>query len=46
MEFLKSIKKGDYFTLKSHSEPKDCMVWIKGDYDRSTKNIAVIILLM
>lgn len=34
---LKDLKKGDYFTLKPIEYPKDSQVFIKGEYDRSTK---------
>ena len=34
---LKELKKGDFFTLKNISNPKESQVYIKGDYDRSTK---------
>jgi len=34
---LKELKKGDIFTLKNISNPKESQVYIKGDYDRSTK---------
>lgn len=34
---LKELKKGDFFTLKNIEYPKENQVYIKGDYDRSTK---------
>lgn len=34
---LKSLKKGDLFTLKDIPSPKDSQVYIKGDYDKSTR---------
>ena len=34
---LKDLKKGDWFTLKNISEPKDNQVWIKNKYNRSSK---------
>lgn len=34
---LKDLKKGDYFTLKDVSEPKENQVWIRGDYDRFSR---------
>lgn len=34
---LKELKKGDFFTLKKISNPNENQVYIKGDYDRSTK---------
>ena len=30
---LKDIKKGDYFTTKNISLPKESQVYVKGDYD-------------
>lgn len=33
----KELKKGEYFTKKPISEPRESQVWIRGDYDRSTK---------
>lgn len=34
---LKSLKKGDWFTLKPIAEPKDSQVYIKDEYDREEK---------
>ena len=36
---VKELKKGDYFTRKplSHTEAKPSQVYIRGDYDPSTK---------
>lgn len=34
---LKELKKGEYFTIKNIEYPTDSQVFIKGDYDRSTK---------
>lgn len=34
---LKDLKKGDYFTLKEITEPKETQVYIKGEYDKSSK---------
>ena len=34
---LKELKKGDFFTLKDISDPNDNQVYVKGDYDRSSK---------
>ena len=39
---LKNLKKGDWFTLKNISEPKGNQVWIKEEYDRSTKKYLCI----
>ena len=34
---IKELKKGDFFTKKELDSPKDSQVWIRGDYDRSSK---------
>jgi len=34
---LKDLKQGDYFILKDISEPKESQVYIRGEYDRSSK---------
>lgn len=34
---IKELKKGEYFTIKPISEPKESQVWVKGEYDRTTK---------
>ena len=34
---LKDIKKGDYFTTKNISFPKESQVFVKGDYDYSER---------
>lgn len=34
---LKDLKKGDYFTIKPISNPKESQVYIRDDYDRSEK---------
>lgn len=34
---LRSLKKGDFFTLHVVSEPSSNQVFVKGDYDPSTK---------
>lgn len=39
---LKDLKKGDWFTLKNFSEPKDNQVWIKNEYNRSSKKYLCI----
>ena len=39
---LKDLKKGDWFTLKNFSEPKDNQVWIKNEYNRSSKKYICI----
>jgi uncharacterized alpha/beta hydrolase family protein len=39
---IKDIKKGDYFTLKEIAEPKESQVYIKGDYDKSSKTYSCI----
>lgn len=37
---LNALKKGDFFTLKPIPYPMEDEVWIKGDYDRSTKEFS------
>ena len=39
---LKGLKKGEYFTLKDIPEPKENQVWVKGDYDRSSKKYCCV----
>lgn len=34
---IRDLKQGDYFTLKQIGEPKESQVWIRGEYDRSTR---------
>lgn len=34
---LKDLKLGEYFILKDIPEPKESQVYIRGEYDRSTK---------
>ena len=34
---IKDLKKGTFFTKKAIDEPKESQVWIRGDYDRSSK---------
>ena len=34
---LKELKQGEYFILKPTSEPKESQVYIRGEYDRSSK---------
>lgn len=34
---IRELKQGDYFTLKQIDEPKESQVWIRGEYDRSTR---------
>ena len=34
---LKDLEKGEYFTLKEITEPKENQVLIRGDYDQSSK---------
>ena len=37
---IKELKKGQWFTLKPIAEPKENQVYIRGDYDRSSKKYA------
>ena len=34
---IKELKKGDYFTLRSIENPKESQVYVRGDYDRSSR---------
>ena len=34
---LKDLKQGEYFILKDIPEPKESQVYIRGEYDRSSK---------
>lgn len=34
---LKDVKKGEYFTLKPIEEPTEKQVYVRDDYDRSSK---------
>lgn len=34
---IKELKRGQYFTLKNTEHPKENQVYIRGDYDRTTK---------
>lgn len=34
---LRTVKKGDFFTLLPYSEPTEKQVWVQGEYDRHTK---------
>lgn len=38
---IKELKKGDYFTFKQIDEPKDRQVWVRDEYDRSSKKFLV-----
>ena len=39
---IKELKKGDFFTKKNIEYPKETQVFIRGDYDRSTKKYECI----
>ena len=39
---IKELKKGEFFTKKPIASPKDCQVWIKGDYCRDIKKYECI----
>lgn len=34
---VKELKRGDYFTLKPLEQPRDSQVYVRGDYDRTTR---------
>lgn len=38
---VKELKKGDFFTRKPIAEPTERQVWVRGEYDRSTKRYEV-----
>ena len=37
MATVKDLKKGEWFTLKPVEEPKPNQVWVRDEYDRTTK---------
>lgn len=39
---LKSLKPGEYFTLRPIAEPKESQVYIRGEYDRTEKKYECI----
>ena len=39
---LKDLKKGEFFTLKPITYPKENQVWLRGDYDRSARAYSCI----
>lgn len=39
---IRELKAGEYFTIKQVSEPKANQVWIRGEYDRSTRTYSAI----
>ena len=39
---LRELKKGDWFTLKDIEYPKESQVYIRGEYDRSSKTYSCI----
>lgn len=34
---IKDLKKGDFFTKRPIEEPREDQVWVRGDYDRSSR---------
>ena len=42
MAQLKTLKQGDYFTLKPIQYPNECQVYIKGEYDRTVKRYSCV----
>lgn len=38
---LKELKKGDYFTLKPVEYAQDNEVWVRGEYDRSSRKYSI-----
>ncbi|MEK9749569.1 MAG: hypothetical protein VW333_12705 [Pseudomonadales bacterium] len=39
---IKDLKKGDYLTLKNIDDPKANQVWLKDDYDKSSKSFFIV----
>ena len=39
---IKDLKKGDYLTLKKIDDPKESQVWLKDDYDKSSKCFFIV----
>jgi hypothetical protein len=37
MKTIKELKQGEYFTLKEIEFPKESQVYVRGEYDRSSK---------
>lgn len=35
---IKQLKKGEWFTIKDYVVPAEQQVWVKGEYDRTTKS--------
>lgn len=35
--YLNNLKRGDFFTLKPYENPNEMQVYVKGAYDRSSK---------
>lgn len=35
---IKQLKRDQFFTLNPVEEPKESQVWVRGDYDRSTRS--------
>lgn len=38
---LKELKNGEYFTLRPYAEPSAARVYVKNEYDRSSKKYEV-----
>lgn len=34
---IMDLKKGDFFTKRPIEEPREAQVWVRGDYDRSSR---------
>lgn len=39
---IKELRKGEYFTRKDIKEPRDNQVWVREEYDRSTRKYYAI----
>ena len=40
MPQVRQLKQGDFFTLTKIEEPKETQVYIRGEYDRTTKKFS------
>ena len=37
---MRQLKEGEFFTFRPHEEPTERQVYVRSDYDRSTKRFA------
>ena len=38
---IKDLKSGEYFTINPVEYPKESVVWVRGNYERSSKKYSV-----